>query len=36
MAHTDLQQPASPVPALAWVAVAIGGIFALILGLVSP
>ena len=35
MAHTDLQQPASPVSALAWVAVAIGGIFALILGLVA-
>jgi hypothetical protein len=28
MAHTDLQQPASPVSALAWGTLVIGGIFA--------
>lgn len=35
MAHTDLQQPASPLSALAWGALVIGGIFAIIIGLVA-
>jgi uncharacterized membrane protein HdeD (DUF308 family) len=35
MAYTDLQQPASPVSALVWGALAIGGIFAIIIGLVA-
>src|SRR5215217_6406750 len=35
MAHTDLQQPASPLSALASGALALGGIFAIIIGLVA-
>ena len=35
MAHTDLQQPASPMSALAWGALVLGGIFAIIIGLVA-
>jgi uncharacterized membrane protein HdeD (DUF308 family) len=35
MAHTDLQQPASPLSALASGALVIGGIFAIIIGLVA-
>src|SRR5215216_1329130 len=35
MAHTDIRQPASPMSALAWGALAIGGIFAIIIGLVA-
>ena len=35
MAHTDLQQPASPLSTLAWGALVIGGIFAIIIGLVA-
>src|SRR5215218_1338040 len=35
MAHTDLQQPASPLSALAWGVLVIGGIFAIIIGLVA-
>jgi uncharacterized membrane protein HdeD (DUF308 family) len=35
MAHTDLQQPASPLSALAWGALVVGGIFAIIIGLVA-
>ena len=35
MADTHLQRPASPMSALAWGALAIGGIFAIIIGLVA-
>lgn len=35
MAHTHLQQPTSPLSALAWGALVIGGIFAIIIGLVA-
>src|SRR5829696_2433769 len=35
MANTDIRQPASPMSALAWGAVAIGGILAIVLGLVA-
>ena len=35
MAHTDLQRPASPLSALAGGALVIGGIFAIIIGLVA-
>ena len=35
MADTHLQRPASPMSALAWGALAIGGIFAIVLGLVA-
>ena len=35
MADTDVRRPASPMSALAWGALAIGGIFAIIIGLVA-
>ena len=35
MAHTDLQQPASPLSALAWGVLGLGGIFSIIIGLVA-
>ena len=35
MADTDVQRPASPMSALAWGALVIGGIFAIIIGLVA-
>jgi uncharacterized membrane protein HdeD (DUF308 family) len=35
MAHTDLQQPASPMSALAWGVLVIRGIVAIIIGLVA-